>query len=55
MDTYRGYDIHEDEAGFFFWADENGNVHARFQTPEAAMDDIDSYRRQLRAQSNDRN
>ena len=54
---YRGYEITKADGGFT-WKDERNFVHyavgvtkTPFATDEAAMNDIDKYRRELRAQS----
>lgn len=54
MDTYRGYEIKQ-EGELFVWIDDRGFVHngrvdtkGGFKTQEAAMDDIDGFKRRYR-------
>lgn len=53
--TYRSYDITPHPKGGFSWKDERGFEHFHefvtetpYATEEAAMDDVDRYRRNLR-------
>ena len=52
-DLYRGYEIRTELDGKFTWTDETGVIHhderGGYETSDAAMDDIDAYRRKLRA------
>ncbi len=48
MDTYRGYIVIEDENGFS-WIGDDHRRRGPFTTDEQAFDDIDRYRKALRA------
>jgi hypothetical protein len=55
---YRGYEIEGDRTAGFTWTDERGFIHngkvdaaGGYKSEEDAMDDIDRYKRNLRASS----
>jgi hypothetical protein len=55
MTIYRGYEIVKTPAGHYEWTDERGFVHngkidtrGGYDTEEAAMNDIDRYKKNLR-------
>lgn len=48
MTIYCGYDIAPAPDGKFYWVDQHQHEHHGFPTEEAAMDSIDTYRRNKR-------
>ncbi len=49
MDTYRGYIVIQEQDGFY-WIGDDHKRHGPHATDENAFDDIDAYRKRLRAE-----
>lgn len=45
---YRGFNVEEDEDGFWWWTDPDNYDHGPFATEEGMQNDIDAFKRRQR-------